>query len=399
MNELSTAGLLEEFKARFPRAGKVQAVRAPGRVNLLGEHTDYNQGFVFPMAIDAGIQIAGELNGTGRVNLYSLNYAAKESFLLEEITPSKSNTWVNYIKGVVWQFQKLGLQPQGADLVIQGNVPQGAGLSSSAALEVAAALLLDALHGWGLGAVDLVKLAQKAENEFVGVACGIMDQFASMLGQKDHALFLDCRSLEYEAVPLPLEKQGYAVAVVNSGVRRGLAGSEYNTRRQQCEEAVQRLQNELPGVESLRDVSLVDLSLVNQLPDPLARRARHVVMENARVQQGVTALKAGELEEFGRLLTASHKSLRDDYEVSCAELDLLVELALEVPGVLGSRMTGAGFGGCTIALVPQTSLPAFEKTVSEEYQRRTGIQPEIFVFRPAPGARIITEADPQSWSR
>ncbi|MDI9438579.1 MAG: galactokinase [Limnochordia bacterium] len=396
MNELSTAGLLEEFKARFPRAGKVQAVRAPGRVNLLGEHTDYNQGFVFPMAIDAGIQIAGELNGTGRVNLYSLNYAAKESFLLEEITPSKSNTWVNYIKGVVWQFQKLGLQPQGADLVIQGNVPQGAGLSSSAALEVAAALLLDALHGWGLGAVDLVKLAQKAENEFVGVACGIMDQFASMLGQKDHALFLDCRSLEYEAVPLPLEKQGYAVAVVNSGVRRGLAGSEYNTRRQQCEEAVQRLQNELPGVESLRDVSLVDLSLVNQLPDPLARRARHVVMENARVQQGVTALKAGELEEFGRLLTASHKSLRDDYEVSCAELDLLVELALEVPGVLGSRMTGAGFGGCTIALVPQTSLPAFEKTVSEEYQRRTGIQPEIFVFRPAPGARIITEADPQS---
>ncbi|WP_461371235.1 galactokinase [Candidatus Darwinibacter acetoxidans] len=399
MNELSTAGLLEEFKARFPRAGKVQAVRAPGRVNLLGEHTDYNQGFVFPMAIDAGIQIAGELNGTGRVNLYSLNYAAKESFLLEEITPSKSNTWVNYIKGVVWQFQKLGLQPQGADLVIQGNVPQGAGLSSSAALEVAAALLLDALHGWGLGAVDLVKLAQKAENEFVGVACGIMDQFASMLGQKDHALFLDCRSLEYEAVPLPLEKQGYAVAVVNSGVRRGLAGSEYNTRRQQCEEAVQRLQNELPGVESLRDVSLVDLSLVNQLPDPLARRARHVVMENARVQQGVTALKAGELEEFGRLLTASHKSLRDDYEVSCAELDLLVELALEVPGVLGSRMTGAGFGGCTIALVPQTSLPAFEKTVSEEYQRHTGIQPEIFVFRPAPGARIITEADPQSWSR
>lgn len=396
MNELSTAGLLEEFKARFPWAGKVQAVRAPGRVNLLGEHTDYNQGFVFPMAIDAGIQIAGELNGTGRVNLYSLNYAAKESFLLEEITPSKSNTWVNYIKGVVWQFQKLGLQPQGADLVIQGNVPQGAGLSSSAALEVAAALLLDALHGWGLGAVDLVKLAQKAENEFVGVACGIMDQFASMLGQKDHALFLDCRSLEYEAVPLPLEKQGYAVAVVNSGVRRGLAGSEYNTRRQQCEEAVQRLQNELPGVESLRDVSLVDLSLVNQLPDPLARRARHVVMENARVQQGVTALKAGELEEFGRLLTASHKSLRDDYEVSCAELDLLVELALEVPGVLGSRMTGAGFGGCTIALVPQTSLPAFEKTVSEEYQRRTGIQPEIFVFRPAPGARIITEADPQS---
>ena len=276
--------------------------------------------------------------------------------------------------------------------MLQGNVPQGAGLSSSAALEVAAALLLNSLHGWDTGAVDLVKLAQKAENEFVGVACGIMDQFASMLGQRDHALFLDCRSLDYEAIPLPLAQRSYTVAVVNSGVKRGLAGSEYNIRRSQCEQAVEMLEQQLPGIGSLRDVGEEHLALVNALPDPLARRARHVITENERVLKGVAALKAGDLEEFGRLLNASHASLRDDYEVSCRELDTLVELALEVPGVLGSRMTGAGFGGCTIALVPQPSLPAFQEHIHKHYTERTGLQPEIFVFRPAPGAGIITGA-------
>jgi len=396
MAELKAGRLLEEFRARFPHSQPAAVAWGPGRVNLLGEHTDYNDGFVFPMAIDAGIQIAGALNGTSQVNLYSLDYAAEESFLLEEIAPSEKNPWANYLKGVFWQFQKLGYKPQGADLVIQGNVPQGAGLSSSAALEVAAALLLATLHSWRLDAVDLVKLAQKAENEFVGVACGIMDQFASMLGQEDHALFLDCRTLDYEAVPLPLAERGLAVAVVNSGVRRGLAGSEYNTRRRQCEEAVQLLRERIPGIKALRDVGAEHLNLVNELPDPLAKRARHVVTENARVLEGVAALKAGDLEKFGRLLNASHESLRDDYEVSCRELDLLVELALEVPGVLGPRMTGAGFGGCTIALVPQTSLPAFKEHVQSEYQRRTGIEPEIFSFRPAPGARVTAGADLRS---
>lgn len=388
--------LIREFRTRFPHSGPVQVAWAPGRVNLLGEHTDYNQGFVFPMAIDAGIQIAGALNGTEKVNLYSLDYAAAESFLLEDIVPSQNNPWANYIKGVYVQLQKLGLGPRGADLAITGSVPQGAGLSSSAALEVAAALLLDALHGWKLGSWDLIKLAQRAENEFVGVACGIMDQFASALGQSDHALFLDCRSLEYEAVPLPLAGRGYAVAVANSGVRRGLAGSEYNTRRQQCEEAVRLLQVELPGIGSLRDVGPEHLPLVEALPAPLARRARHVVTENARVLQGVAALKAGNLEEFGRLVTASHESLRDDYEVSCPELDLLVELAMQVPGVLGSRMTGAGFGGCTIALVPEPSLPEFEEHVCAAYQRRTGLQAEVYAFRPAPGACLREAADLQS---
>jgi len=388
--------LVEEFQARFPRSGPIQIVEAPGRVNLLGEHTDYNAGFVFPMAIDAGIQLAGALNGTAQVNLYSLDYAAQESFLLKEIVPSKENSWANYVKGVFREFQKLGREPQGVDLVITGSVPQGAGLSSSAALEVGTALLLTALHNWQLETRDLVKLAQRAENDFVGVACGIMDQFASLMGRESHALFLDCRSLEYAAVPLPLAERGYAVAVLNSGVRRGLASSQYNIRRRQCEEAVQLLQEKLPGITSLRDVGPEHLAVVNQLPEPLKRRARHVVTENARVLQGVAALQAGDLEEFGRLVSASHASLRDDFEVSCRELDILVELALEVPGVLGSRMTGAGFGGCTIALVPRSSLPTFEEQIRIEYQRRTGLPAEIFTFRPAPGARLIAAARPRS---
>ncbi|NLM40954.1 MAG: galactokinase [Firmicutes bacterium] len=396
MRALNHERLVEEFQARFPRSGPIQIVEAPGRVNLLGEHTDYNAGFVFPMAIDAGIQLAGALNGTAQVNLYSLDYAAQESFLLKEIVPSKENSWANYVKGVFREFQKLGREPQGVDLVITGSVPQGAGLSSSAALEVGTALLLTALHNWQLETRDLVKLAQRAENDFVGVACGIMDQFASLMGRESHALFLDCRSLEYAAVPLPLAERGYAVAVLNSGVRRGLASSQYNIRRRQCEEAVQLLQEKLPGITSLRDVGPEHLAVVNQLPEPLKRRARHVVTENARVLQGVAALQAGDLEEFGRLVSASHASLRDDFEVSCRELDILVELALEVPGVLGSRMTGAGFGGCTIALVPRSSLPTFEEQIRIEYQRRTGLPAEIFTFRPAPGARLIAAARPRS---
>lgn len=396
MTELSLDHLLEEFKTRFPSSGPAHAVWAPGRVNLLGEHTDYNLGFVFPMAIDAGIKMVGALNGTEQVNLYSLNYAAEESFLLTEITPSTTNTWANYLKGVVREFQKLGHSPQGADIILAGDVPQGAGLSSSAALEVAAALLLDTLHGWSLKPWELIKLAQRAENEFVGVACGIMDQFASCLGQKNHALFLDCRSLEYEAVPLPLAELGYVVAVINSGVRRGLAGSEYNLRREQCERAVSLLQRQLPGLTSLRDVGLEHLDLVNKLPSPLAQRARHVVTENARVVQGVAALKAGNVEEFGTLLNASHASLRADYEVSCPELDLLVDLALDFPGVLGSRMTGAGFGGCTIALVPQSSLPAFEGYIRSEYNLRTGIEAQVFAFQPSAGATVITTANQRS---
>lgn len=389
MERIKPENVLKQFQARFPHSGEPQTVWAPGRVNLLGEHTDYNAGFVFPMAIDAGICVVGAFNGTQRVNLYSLDFNAANSFELENIVHSETEKWSNYVRGVCDQFQKLGLSLKGMDLAIQGNVPQGAGLSSSAALEVAIALLLTNLHGWNLDRVELVKLAQRAENQFVGVASGIMDQFASMMGQKDHALFLDCRSLDYELIPTPFEQEGYAVVVVNSGVKRGLVSSEYNARREQCEQAVELLKPKLPQIKALRDVTIGHLHLVNELPSQVAMRARHVVTENDRVLKGIRALKAGDLKTFGELLNASHVSLRDDFAVSCPELDLLVELALKVPGVLGSRMTGAGFGGCTVSLVPQTSLPLFETTIRDNYQAQTGLQAEIFVFSASPGAHIL----------
>ena len=379
----------KEFREKFQGSSEPLIVRAPGRVNLLGEHTDYNEGFVFPMAIDAGITMAGALNGSTSVNLHSLDYDAQDRFDVADIGPSSEKKWTNYIRGVCREFQLAGFDPQGMDILIQGNVPQGAGLSSSAALEVAAAVLINALHGFSAENVELVKLAQRAENNFVGVASGIMDQFASMMGQKDHALFLDCRSLEYELVPTPFEQQGYAVVVINSAVRRGLVDSAYNTRRQECTEAVERLKHDLPGISSLRDVNMEDLSLVNALPQVLAQRARHVVTENNRVLRGISALKAGDLESFGKELTASHQSLQHDFEVSCAELDLLVELALKVPGVLGSRMTGAGFGGCTISLVPRSQLAVFEQIVAQDYLAKTVLRAEFYVFSASQGAKIM----------
>jgi galactokinase len=383
MNEMRN-----EFGRRFPKSGEPIVVWAPGRVNLLGEHTDYNEGFVFPMAIDAGIVMVGALNGSQEVNLYSLDFNAQDSFEVQEIQPSSEKKWTNYVRGVGQQFQLAGFELQGMDVLIKGNVPQGAGLSSSAALEVAAAVLMRALHGWDIGDVALVKLTQRAENEFVGVASGIMDQFASMMGRKDHALFLDCRSLDYDLVPTPFEEQGYAVVVANSRVQRGLVDSAYNTRRQECTDAVAQLQKDLPSITSLRDVTVDQLPLVNALPEALAQRARHVVTENHRVLTGIEALKTGDLESFGKALTASHHSLQHDFKVSCPELDLLVELALQVPGVLGSRMTGAGFGGCTVSLVPRSKVSLFEETVGKDYLAKTGLQAEFYVFNASPGAGI-----------
>jgi galactokinase len=394
MNHEDIVRLLEQLRRKYKTQGRPQVVRAPGRVNLLGEHTDYNEGFVFPMAIDAGITMVGALNGTNQIQLYSLDFEASDRFSVEEIVPSSSRRWTNYLRGVCAEFKKAGLPLQGLDLILEGNVPQGAGLSSSAALEVAAALLISALHDWEMDRVELVKLAQRAENDFVGVASGIMDQFASMMGQKDHALFLDCRSLDYELIPTPFEQQGYSVVVTNTRVQRGLVESEYNARRQECSEAVEHLKRHLPGISSLRDVSMDQMPLIQALPPVLAQRARHVVTENDRVLQGILALQAGDLVRFGQYLNASHDSLRFDFEVSCPELDLLVELAQKVQGVLGSRMTGAGFGGCTISLVPQRSLNFFKETVSREYRAQTGLEPEIFVFSASQGARTMEAAAP-----
>ncbi len=382
--------LRELFRETFNTTQEPLRVYAPGRVNLLGEHTDYNDGFVFPMAIDVGITMLGAFNGSTSMNLYSLNYDAQDRIELANITKSTTQEWTNYVRGVCREFQLAGLEPQGMDILIQGNVPQGAGLSSSAALEVAAALLISSLHGWNCDAVELVKLAQRAENNFVGVASGIMDQFASMMGQRDHALLLDCRTLEYELIPTPFAEQDFAIVVINSQVRRGLVDSAYNTRRQECSAAVEALRSNLPGITALRDVTMEDLPLVNALPNTLAQRARHVVSENDRVLAATSTLKSGDLQSFGKALTASHRSLQHDFEVSCRELDLLVDLALKVPGVLGSRMTGAGFGGCTVSLVPRSQLAFFKETVARAYELETGLQAEFYVFAASQGARIVS---------
>jgi galactokinase len=383
-------GLIQKtFKELFPQSPTPITVAAPGRVNLLGEHTDYNDGFVFPMAIDNQMVLVGAPNHTNQVHLYSMDFAAHDVFSLDDIQLTKTNSWSNYIRGVCVMLMNAGYSLEGMNIVLQGNVPQGAGLSSSAALEVATASLIDEIHELRADRIELVKLAQKAENDFVGVNCGIMDQFISMMGKADHALFLDCRTLEYELIPAQFEKMGYSVVVVNSSVKRGLVDSEYNTRRAQCESAVEALQPHIPGIKKLRDVTIGHLDLINTLPTDLAKRARHVVTENQRVLDGVKALQNSNLKLFGELLYASHESLRDDYEVSCKELDLLVEIARSIPGTLGSRMTGAGFGGCTVSLVAHDAVDDFRTTICEQYSKQTGIKPETFVFKASDGARRL----------
>ncbi|HUO57213.1 MAG TPA: galactokinase [bacterium] len=365
------------------------AVLAPGRVNLIGEHTDYNEGYVLPMAVDKGVALAGRKRPDNKVVLYSADYQQKEEFQLEAIRPDLNLRWANYFKGVAALLRKNGVFLGGCEVVLKGNLPQGAGLSSSAALEVATAVLFQKLFQVDLKDLDLVLLAQKAENDFVGVQCGIMDQFASYMGGKDHALFLDCRSLEHDWVPLGTD---YKVVVFNTGVKRELASSDYNIRRKQCQEGVQKLGTVLPGLKSLRDVSLCDFEKHQRLLEPvILKRCRHVISENQRVLDAVEALKLRNMERVKVLFRESHESLRDDYEVSCHELDTLVELAQEHPLQKGSRMTGGGFGGCTVHLVPaeEQVIGNFVSFVSEGYERRIGRKPEYYIFSPSAGAKFL----------
>lgn len=386
---MQTKQLSKIYVKQFPNSLPTIVASAPGRVNLLGEHTDYNDGFVLPLAIDAQITFVGAPNNTNKVNLYSADFKALDSFALEDIKLVQKNTWSNYIRGVCAMLIAAGHPLAGMNIVLQGNVPLGAGLSSSAALEVAAALFIQELNQLKIDRVELVKIAQKAENDFVGVNCGIMDQFISMMGEKDHALFLDCRTLEYQLVEAPFAKAGYSLVVINSGVKRGLVDSEYNLRRSQCEEAVKALRKDLPQITALRDVTIQDFDLIKALPSELRKRAMHVVTENQRVIDGVKALRENDLKTFGRLLNESHESLRSDYEVSCFELDLLVQLTRSISGTIGARMTGAGFGGSMIALTAQDQVEDLKEKINKEYQKQTGITPEIFIFNAAQGARII----------
>jgi galactokinase len=382
-----TAQIQDSFQQQYGQAPSF-VVRAPGRVNLIGEHTDYNEGFVFPAAIDREMLIAARaLSPEADVRIHSLDYGESDSFSLDSIEKS-AKTWSNYLRGVLDIIMKMGRNIAPFEAVLTGNVPQGAGLSSSAAFEVAVATLMNFQNRLGLNGKEIALLAQKAENQFIGVNCGIMDQFISALAEDDSALLIDCRSLEYRAVKLNLEKQSVAIVITNSGVRRGLVDSEYNTRRRQCEEGVQLLAASLQRkLNSLRDVSLSELHQYEKtLPEVVAARCRHVISENERVLSAVKALEEGDLGLFGRFMNDSHTSLRDDYHVSIPQLDVLVELTVKHAGVLGARMTGAGFGGCTVALMKNTAIDEFIDRVLPQYEKQFNNKAEVYVCKAVGGA-------------
>ena len=376
------------FEKHFGDGGV--SVRGPGRVNLIGEHTDYNDGFVLPCAIDYETVVTGRRRDDRLVRVIAADYDdAEDSFDLDaEIKLHDDAIWASYVRGVVKHLLARGLQLPGADLVISGNVPQGAGLSSSAALEVATAVALKQLLGFSLAGPPLAKLCQHAENDFVGMQCGIMDQCISLMGKAAHALLIDCRSLSHELVPLALGE--HVVAICHSGVKHALVDSEYNKRRAECAAGVEVIRRRFPEVRALRDVTPAQLATCAAELDPVVlRRCRHVVGECARTLESAAALRAGDLVRFGQLMNASHDSLRDDYAVSCKEVDLLVDLARELPGVLGARITGGGFGGCTVNLCPASAVQRFREEVLSRYQARTGIAARLFVSSAADGAHVV----------
>ncbi len=362
-------------------------VRAPGRVNLIGEHTDYNDGFVLPAAIEREMLFALSPRDDGMTLLRSLDYPHPVEFDLKMVEAAPEDPWGNYVRGVAWALQEAGVPLSGFHGVAQGDVPIGSGLSSSAALEVATALAYQAASGFEMDGVTMAKVCQRAENAFVGVNCGIMDQFVSRNAEDGSALLIDCRSLAYRAVPLPSD--GVKLVIADTAKRRGLVDSEYNARRRECEAAVRLLSESLPGVTALRDVSVEQFeALADRLPEIPRKRARHVIMEDDRTLRAVERLEAGDLAAVGRLMNESHVSLRDDYAVSGPELDAMVELAWETPGVLGSRMTGAGFGGCTVSLVEDGAVERFCAEIPARYTPRTGLTPSLYVTRAAPGATV-----------
>ncbi|NPV08068.1 MAG: galactokinase [Anaerolineae bacterium] len=374
---------ISAFVDAFGRPPEVVA-RAPGRVNLIGEHTDYNDGFVLPVAIDRAVYVAASARADDRVTLVAVDFGERAEFALGRIERDPVHGWSNYPRGVAWVLQGRGLRLSGMDAAIHGDVPIGAGLSSSAALEVATAKALQALSGFALDDVELARAAQEAENRFVGMQCGIMDQFVSVLGRRDHALLIDCRFLEHRAVPM---LAGYRVVVADTMKRRGLVDSQYNQRRAECEAGVRLLRQRLGGITALRDVTPAQLEEHKEvLPEVVYRRCRHVVRENERVLAAVAALGASDAATFGRLMLQSHASLRDDYEVSSPELDFMVDAALDIGGVVGTRMTGAGFGGCTVSLVREGAVGPLVEELRRRYSEWSGVAPDIYVCRAEQGA-------------
>ena len=380
------AALTAHFRQKYGTSPEI-VVRAPGRVNLIGEHTDYNDGYVLPVAIDRSVLVAASVRPDRTVRLHAIDFAAQVSFSLNRIQHAGRQRWSNYQRGVAHVLQERGFELLGIDATLTSDVPIGAGLSSSAAVEVAIAITWQTLAGFELSRPELALLCQRAENTFVGVHCGIMDQFICALGQEDAALFIDCRTLDYKPVPIP---QDLVVIVMDTGKRRGLADSAYNTRRAECEKGVQLLSAHLPGITALRDVPVDAFERhANELPPDIRKRCRHVIGENQRVLEGIAALERGDAATFGRLMNASHRSLRDDYEVSCPELDAMVEAAWAAPGMLGARMTGAGFGGCAVALVQSAQAETFSQQVAATYQKAINLPPSLYICQAEGGAGII----------
>lgn len=372
--------LRSEFKSRF--GGDARLFRAPGRVNLIGEHTDYNQGFVLPAALDLAVYTAVAPRADRKIRVSSVNFDGGAEFSLDDVNFSETN-WTKYIQGIGIILEREGFRLNGADLLIESDVPVGAGLSSSAALEVSTAFALSTLAGYEIDGMQLAHIGQTAEHEFAGVRTGIMDQFVSVFGIADHALFLDCQSLDWSPVSL----SNASFLICNTKIKHDLAESEYNRRRTECEQAAAFF-----AVHSLREVSLDQLrSKANEIDRVLMKRARHVLTENERVLNSIDALEEGDLVEFGRLLSSSHESLREDFEVSCWELDLMVDIAMSQGGVLGARMTGGGFGGCTINLIDRSAGEDLKSAISAAYLSETGIVPEIYSCAIGNGAAEITD--------
>lgn len=392
MNEAEIRkNVLEKFEELFGGADGAKVYFAPGRVNMIGEHTDYNGGHVFPCALTIGTYAAAKKRTDRKLRLFSLNFdklGVIESSI-DELKPSKEAGWTNYPKGVMWAFGLRGMEMDcGLDVVLYGNIPNGSGLSSSASLEVLTGYLLRDLYGFEVSNTDLALIGQYSENHFNGCNCGIMDQFASAMGKKDHAIFLNTADLSYEYAPLVLN--GAKIIVTNSNVKHSLVDSKYNERRSECEKALEELQAVI-GINTLGDLTEEQFDMYQTaIQDEVRKkRAKHAVYENRRTIRAVEALKANDIELFGKLMNESHVSLRDDYEVSCEEIDVLVDEAWKINGVIGSRITGGGFGGCTVSIVKDAAVEEFKEKVGTAYKERVGKKADFYVVEIGDGPRTL----------
>ena len=383
--------LRQEFEQKYGKHGDIRSYFAPGRVNLIGEHTDYNGGHVFPCALTLGTYGLARKREDNKLRFYSVNFdrLGVIETSLDDLTPYKAAGWTNYPKGVMWAFEGRGYKlPYGLDILVYGNIPNGSGLSSSASLEVLTGVILKDMFGFDVSMVDIALLGQYSENNFNGCNCGIMDQFASAMGKKDNAIFLDTNTLEYEYAPVVLEDA--KIVIINSKVKHSLVDSAYNDRRNECETALKELQ-EVVDIKTLGDLTEEEYEAHKDAikSEVRQKRAKHAVYENQRAIKAVAALKANDVETFGKLMNASHVSLRDDYKVSCEEIDILVNLAWEIEGVVGSRITGGGFGGCTVSIVKNDVVDRFIETIDVEYEKKVGHKAEFYVVDIGNGAGIL----------